>query len=568
MRDHPAVVDLASRILVPAAQVQDRRHRRARRTAPRCKVHDIGLYLHRNDAGELGFEVLVGGGLGRTPYHRPDDPRVPAARASALLSRGDPARLQPATAGATTSTRRGSRSWCTSLGIEKYRARRSRRNGRPSDRGALDLPDDAIARASARLSRRPLRDRRRRRRAALAARDRRRSGFRPLGRSTTSRRTRSPGYAIVDVSLKPPGETPGDCSGRADGARSPTSPTRYSFGEVRVTLRAEPGAAACPPRRLCRRSGRRSTRPGSARPTSAWSATSSPARGWITAASPTRARSRSPSASPSASPTGASRRRSASCSIKISGCINACGHHHVGHIGILGVDKNGEEFYQITLGGSADENAALGAILGPAVPERRVDRRGRHAGRGLSALRAGRRALPRHLPPRRAWRRSRRRSMPLIKDGRFVADRLARISPTTSHAAGAAPSSCRCARWQTRARRRSRRAPARSACACPTPVAPQRSPAMSSASTLIALDFPKFTDGRAYSQARLLRERLGYQGRAARRRATCCATSLLFMQRCGFDGFVVGERAIEENWPAAFGEFDVFYQARPTAGPG
>ena len=43
--------------------------------------------------------------------------------------------------------------------------------------------------------------------------------------------------------------------------------------------------------------------------------------------------------------------------IKISGCINACGHHHVGHIGILGVEKKGEEFYQITLGGSGDENA-------------------------------------------------------------------------------------------------------------------------------------------------------------------------------------------------------------------
>ena len=46
--------------------------------------------------------------------------------------------------------------------------------------------------------------------------------------------------------------------------------------------------------------------------------------------------------------------------INISGCINACGHHHVGHIGILGVEKNGEEFYQITLGGKADENATLG----------------------------------------------------------------------------------------------------------------------------------------------------------------------------------------------------------------
>jgi sulfite reductase (NADPH) hemoprotein beta-component len=52
--------------------------------------------------------------------------------------------------------------------------------------------------------------------------------------------------------------------------------------------------------------------------------------------------------------------------IKISGCINACGHHHVGEIGILGVDKKGEEFYQITLGGSPDETAAIGSIVGRA----------------------------------------------------------------------------------------------------------------------------------------------------------------------------------------------------------
>ncbi|MEL6966677.1 MAG: nitrite/sulfite reductase [Pseudomonadota bacterium] len=50
--------------------------------------------------------------------------------------------------------------------------------------------------------------------------------------------------------------------------------------------------------------------------------------------------------------------------IKISGCINACGHHHVGHIGILGVEKRGEELYQVTLGGSGDEHAAIGQIIG------------------------------------------------------------------------------------------------------------------------------------------------------------------------------------------------------------
>ncbi len=51
--------------------------------------------------------------------------------------------------------------------------------------------------------------------------------------------------------------------------------------------------------------------------------------------------------------------------IKISGCINACGHHHVGHIGILGVEKKGEEFYQLTLGGSGDEHTSVGEIIGP-----------------------------------------------------------------------------------------------------------------------------------------------------------------------------------------------------------
>ncbi|QHC36289.1 nitrite/sulfite reductase [Komagataeibacter xylinus] len=55
--------------------------------------------------------------------------------------------------------------------------------------------------------------------------------------------------------------------------------------------------------------------------------------------------------------------------INISGCINACGHHHAGHIGILGVDKRGEEFFQLTLGGSAENDVAIGQIIGPALPE-------------------------------------------------------------------------------------------------------------------------------------------------------------------------------------------------------
>src|SRR5437588_11469640 len=58
--------------------------------------------------------------------------------------------------------------------------------------------------------------------------------------------------------------------------------------------------------------------------------------------------------------------------IKMSGCMNACGHHHVGHIGILGVDKRGEEWYQISLGGSANGFTALGEVIGPSVPKSEV----------------------------------------------------------------------------------------------------------------------------------------------------------------------------------------------------
>ena len=51
--------------------------------------------------------------------------------------------------------------------------------------------------------------------------------------------------------------------------------------------------------------------------------------------------------------------------LNISGCMNACGHHHIGHIGVLGVDKKGEEFYQVSLGGDSGPDATIGKILGP-----------------------------------------------------------------------------------------------------------------------------------------------------------------------------------------------------------
>ena len=69
--------------------------------------------------------------------------------------------------------------------------------------------------------------------------------------------------------------------------------------------------------------------------------------------------------------------------IKISGCINACGHHHVGHIGILGLERAGEETYQITLGGSGDETASIGQITGPGFSYETRRRRDRDRRRDL-----------------------------------------------------------------------------------------------------------------------------------------------------------------------------------------
>lgn len=94
----------------------------------------------------------------------------------------------------------------------------------------------------------------------------------------------------------------------------------------------------------------------------------------------------------------------------------------------------------------------------------------------------------------------------------------------------------------------------------PNTIAPQEIAGDVDRFALIVLQFPKFTDGRAYSQARLLRDRYGYKGEL-RAAGDVLRDQLLFMRRCGFNSFVVGERAIKENWAKAFGEFDVFYQA-------
>jgi sulfite reductase (NADPH) hemoprotein beta-component len=181
---------------------------------------------------------------------------------------------------------------------------------------------------------------------------------------------RMPGYAIVTLSLKPEGGPPGDATSDQMDAIADLA-DRYSFGEVRVgheqnlvfphvaqrdlpvLWRALNGIGvatpniglvsdiiACPGLDYCSLANTRS----------------------IPVAQELTRRFRDLEKA----------RGLGRLHINISGCINACGHHHVGHIGLLGVEKNGEEFFQVTLGGRADENAVLGTLLGPAVPYAQV----------------------------------------------------------------------------------------------------------------------------------------------------------------------------------------------------
>ena len=83
--------------------------------------------------------------------------------------------------------------------------------------------------------------------------------------------------------------------------------------------------------------------------------------------------------------------------LNISGCMNACGHHHIGHIGILGVDKKGQEFYQVCLGGSQAKDASIGKILGPSFKQEDMPDVIEKILCTYLELRDGRRDFPGHL---------------------------------------------------------------------------------------------------------------------------------------------------------------------------
>ena len=325
------------------------------------KVHDIGLRIHRNAAGETGFEVLVGGGLGRTPFigktinefvsHRDILSYVEAIlRVYNQYGRRDniyKARIKILV---------------HELGIEKFRQEVEEEWQQMRD-GALALDDAEVEDIRSRFSY-PAYEK-----LSNVPDELKKAAHDPkfeAWRKNSVAPHKVPGYAIVTLSLKPVGGPPGDATAEQMDAIADLADT-YSFGEIRVGHEqnlALPNVA----KRDLPALWRALDKIGVATPNVNLVSDIIACPG-LDYCSLANARS-IPIAQELT-------RRFANLDtanligklhVNISGCINACGHHHVGHIGILGVEKNGEEFYQITIGGRADEKAVVGTLIGPAVP--------------------------------------------------------------------------------------------------------------------------------------------------------------------------------------------------------
>ncbi|MDE1935252.1 nitrite/sulfite reductase [Bradyrhizobium sp.] len=325
------------------------------------KIHDIGLRLHRNAQGEVGFEVLVGGGLGRTPFIAKTI--NPFVHGRDLLSYVEAIlRVYNRYGRRDNIYKARIKILVHELGSEKFAAEVDK-EWRAMGETALTLDDGVIEEIRSRFTypayeKLPHMPEELKKAAAdpLFERWRRNSVF----------THKVQGYAIVTVSLKPVGAPPGDATAEQMDALADLA-DKYSFGEIRVGHEQNLALPHVPKRDL----------------PALWKALDE-----IGLATPNVNLVSDIIACPGLDYCSLANARSIPIAqeltrrfanpdtaeligrlhINISGCINACGHHHVGHIGILGVEKNGEEFYQITIGGRADENAELGMLIGPAVP--------------------------------------------------------------------------------------------------------------------------------------------------------------------------------------------------------
>jgi len=330
------------------------------------KIHDLGLRLHRNEAGETGFEVLVGGGLGRTPFIaqtiRPFLPKRDAlSYVEAVL------RVYNQYARRDNLYKSRIKILVHELGAEAF-AREVEAEWQYIKNGPLAVDPAMVAGIAARFRYPDY--------ASLADDPPQLAALRKndprfdVWCANAVAEHKVPGYAIVTLSLKPEGGTPGDATSEQMDAIADLA-DRFSFSEIRVGHDQNlvlPHVA----QRDLGELWRALDGIGVATPNIGLVSDiiSCPGLDYCSLAN-TRSIPIAHELSRRFHDLGLARDLGR-LHINISGCINACGHHHVGHIGILGVEKNGEEFYQITLGGRSDERAELGTLLGPAVPYAKV----------------------------------------------------------------------------------------------------------------------------------------------------------------------------------------------------
>ncbi len=324
-------------------------------------VHDIGVRIVRNEEGDVGFEVLAGGGQGRTP-HLAKVVRGFVPRSDLLGYLEAIMRVYNRFGRRDNKYKARIKILVNALGIEAFRREvESEWQAIRDEPRAVDVPRSEWDRVRAMFD------------AALPEASSETATFTPEVQAWMERSThphRVPGYAIVEISLKPHGGIPGDATAEQMDALADLA-DRYSRSDIRVTHRqnlvfphvrvadlpalwqelvgldlatANVGTItdiiACPGMDYCSLATTRS----------------------IPVAQQISERFAAPERLT----------QIGKLTINVSGCINACGHHHVGNIGILGVDKRGEEFFQISLGGSAGTDASLGTILGRAVPQSQV----------------------------------------------------------------------------------------------------------------------------------------------------------------------------------------------------
>jgi sulfite reductase (NADPH) hemoprotein beta-component len=328
------------------------------------KVHDIGIVIRRDASSTLAFDVYVGGGQGRTPY------------VAHLIGEGIAANDVLAYLEATMRVynQHGRRDniykarikiLVHQIGAEEMRRQVAAEFAEIKTQGALALPQAEINRIKAYFAD-PAFDVLHDETALLAAQKKQSKDF-AAWHDINVAKHKVAGYAIVTISLKPIGGIPGDAS--ADQMDLVASlAERLSFDEIRVSHEQNLVLAHVRQRDLfdlwqhLDKAGL-----GTANHGLITDIIACPGLDYCDLAN---ARSINIAQAVSKRFADLDRQRGiGELKMKISGCINACGHHHVGHIGILGVDKKGVEYYQITLGGSGDENASIGEILGPSFGE-------------------------------------------------------------------------------------------------------------------------------------------------------------------------------------------------------